>query len=466
MKKIILLLLCLFICGCSTTKTLINYKGDGLLKEYKVKEHKEVKKDFSNLFPILKYYVKAAKKDNESTGVGVGAYILSNLLFGIPLAIDIVSTPFLLVYDSIAVKDKHYDYNVYAKITGKIVNIDNTPISNQNINIQFGNEGDICSNINGLFERIIKDSYSNFKNKKQYYTDEFILNFNNGKSEQDIEKLFQNGKDLSINNPHKIYIKLDTEKEHSLYLEENDLKEKETIRSKNKDVIILSSQTFSAKYYRDKIEETKENIKKKLKQNNINYITAEEIMLNSNGTLRDNWQNILNAFVAAEKRIQEVKIENVNRREIILTNKELNNDWKYNLEDRIQTVAGNQAKIKLEKQTGYTYYDSDVKQIICEEEYTDYGKNKIRKVKNNWEELVNEEIKKQKQKQQKKKAEIEAFKHDPDLHTVQSQINRCPKCYRFSLIVSLLMRTGDPYHQWILFGCTECGYVEQKFNGF
>ena len=423
MKKIILFVLFLFICGCSTTKTIINYKGTGLLKEYKVKEHKEIKRDYSNLFPMY----KSAKKEGA-----VGAYILLNILLPcVPLAIDIVSTPFMLIGDFIQVKEKYYDYNVYAKIAGKVVNIDKTPISNKNI--QLGNKDSISSNINGFFEKTIDTSFSNFKDKQQYYPDEFILNFNNGKSKQDIKMLFQNGKDISINNPHEVCIKLDTEQENSLYLEEYDLKEKETIRSNNKDVIVLSSQTLSAQYYRDKIKKEKDD-----------------------------------ALLKAKQRLKETSIENINIEAIVLTNEELNNNWEYNLEKKIYDDVFKQAEIKLKEQTGYNYGYSEIDKIICEEEYTNYGGQKqvVKKIRKNWKELVQEEILKQQQKDQKKQDEIEAFKHDPDLHTVKSQISRCPNCYRFTLIVSLLMRTGDPYHQWILFGCPECSYVEQKFIGF
>ena len=426
MKKIILLIMCLALCSCSTTKTLINYKGTCLLKEYKVTEHKEVKRDYSNLFPAFKGFEASAEENNASP---VLTYIFSNFLFGIPLAIDIITTPFLLVYDSIVVKEKSYRYNAHARIAGKIVNMDKTPISNQNI--QFGNKDSISSNINGIFEKTIDTSFSDFKDKQQYYPDKFILNFNNGKSTQDIKMLFQNGKDISINNPHEICIKLDSEQENSLYLEKYDLTEKETIRSKNKDVIVLSSQTLSAQYYRDKIKKEKED-----------------------------------ALLKAKQRLKETGIENINTEAIVLTNEELNNDWEYNLEKKIYDDVFNQAKTKLEKQTGYTYYDSEVKQIICEEEYTNYGKNEIRKVKSNWKAFVNEEIKKQKQKEQKRQDEIEKFKHDPDVHAVQSQITRCPQCYRLSLIVSIWMKTGDPYHQGILYACKKCGYIEQKFNGF
>ena len=457
MKKTILLFLCLFICSCSTTKTLINYNGNGLLKEYKVKEHKEVKKDYSNLFPIY----KSVKNDKYSNIENIFFYVFAGLgVIGIPmLAIDIITTPFLLVYDSIAVKEKNYSYNVHAKISGQIVNTNGTPISNQNI--QFGNKAPIYSNINGNFEKIIDHTYKN-----QYYPDKFILNFNNGKSNKDVETILQNGSDILINNPHEISIQLDKEQENLLYLENNNLKKKEIIRNKNKDEIVLSSQTFSAKYYRDKIKKEKEDISKKLKQNNISYITAEEIMLNSNGNLRDNRENILNAFLTSEKRLKETGIKDINVKGIVLIDGKLNYDWELNLEIKIHKHCLKQARVKLEKQTGYTYYDSEVEEIVCDKEYThyDYDKHTIKKVKSNWKELVNKEIKKQQQLKWEQQQKIKRWKQS--VHVVQQQLNRCPNCYRYSLTVSLLMKTGDPNHTWLMMLCPQCEYYNEELSGF
>ena len=123
-----------------------------------------------------------------------------------------------------------------------------------------------------------------------------------------------------------------------------------------------------------------------------------------------------------------------------------------------------EAKIKLEKQTGYTYYDSEVENIICDVESDFTGKQK--KVKSNWKELVNKEIKKQQQLKWEHQQKIKRWKNDPELHVVQQQLNRCPNCYRYSLRISLLMKTGDPNHTWLMMYCPQCEYYNEELSGF
>ena len=342
--------MCLFLCCLSINAKTTKYKGNGLLKECKI---------------------KTSKSENSYRGV------------------------------------KTYTNHIVAEIEGQIVDINDNSISNQPIYLKFNKKvSTFYSNNDGIFKYELNDNFVTNSKKLDTIKDlEILLQFDN-KSKREFKIDLKNGNDCVINTPHKISITLDKEQEYLLYLEENDLREKIINRNGN-DVIILSSQIVSAEYYRQKIAKEKEEAlletKKKLKENNI-HIKAEELILNSNDTLRQDWKSVLeveiqkrNALLYAKKRLKETGINNINIEEVLLTNGNLNENWEKNLEKQILIEAKKQAKQKLEKQTGYTYYNSDIEALICDTDSDFIGK----RLKSNWKQLVNKEIQKEEIREQK-----------------------------------------------------------------
>jgi uncharacterized protein YdcH (DUF465 family) len=97
--------------------------------------------------------------------------------------------------------------------------------------------------------------------------------------------------------------------------------------------------------------------------------------------------------------------------------------------------------------------------------YNYQKENKIKKVKDNWKQLLNKEIQKVKQQKWQAKNEIKRWKKSA--HVVEQYLyNRCPKCFRLSLGYTLLMKTGDRYHSYAIWYCPECQYYQEKLTGF
>ena len=368
MKKIILLILCLFLCSISIkAKTIANYKN---------------KQETS---PITKYKIKQVNGDNQYKFYKFSFSIKGKLVDrkGNPLAnreIEIYSINKSFYSSSEYSQERHgKKFIIHTNAEGffsKTFDIvpnqgkGNPKIQDAEIHFVF------CNNYDYYYMEI------DYRNKT--YSESFMdgwMTKSVPKSqfeESTIRYKLTNGQNIySMPNPIRIIYKYPFDKFIKIIpYDKNDNAQLEEIEDSKSNVIVLDTVDLSAEYFIEK--KKKENIieeaTKMLRQEKI-YDDVNELIIEADGSIRDNWKEIINS------KIKEVKEE-------------------------------------------------------------------------------------RKRKEQKRQDEIEKFKHDPDLHTVKSQIGRCPNCYRFSLIISLIMRTGDPYHQWILFGCTECAYVEQKFIGF
>ena len=125
--------------------------------------------------------------------------------------------------------------------------------------------------------------------------------------------------------------------------------------------------------------------------------------------------------------------------------------------------------------------DEATKILRQEEIYNDVNKLIIKEdgsIRDNWKEIINSKIKEVKEERRqkeieeqeekrKKQQEIKRWKNDPELHVVQQQQETCPNCYRrYSLRISLLMKTGDSYHSYLVMQCSKCGYFKDQLNGF
>ena len=259
MKKI-LLIICLFLCSMSIEAKTINISGDGLLKQGKIKTSK-------------------GKSYNGS---------------------------------------KTWKHNVWLKIDGKLVDIDNKPVINQRIYIKDDNTliDTIYSDDNGLFEFDLNDNIKDSTSEKYFVN--ILLEFNT-ENQNELEKNLKIGKDISIINPYKISIQLDGEKEYFLQLNENNLES--TSRDNNEDIIVLSTETFSAKYYRER-NLAIQQATKMLQNVNPNFDTSEieMLILDEKKSLKNNWKEIVKQEIIKEKKkkIEQDRIEK-RKRKIIET---------------------------------------------------------------------------------------------------------------------------------------------------
>lgn len=398
MKKIILLILCLFVCSISiNAKTIFDYKN----------------KD--NTSPIKKYKITST----ETTSCGN--------LYGHPLKC-----------------------NFY--IEGKVVDKNNKPIPNKTIILLYiihPSPLDICTyNITGtVLNGKIRDIESpRFKHGKEWYEDFY----------EKYKHLFQEEYKLQTDNNGIFRTKVTIE--HEIWTN--------------------SSKKMNSEQYRDFIEKSCEFHFIFDKHKTDLDLVKEMLYKGVAWTIQQRPAKIIYKYpfdtvikispYDKNDNAQITEIEKSKNNVIVLNTDEITLSPKYfiekvNKEKEKQNIIDEATRMLREEKI----YD-DINNLIIEVDGN---------IKENWKEIIELKIKevnnerKQKEieeqnKEQQRQKEIEKFKHDPDLHTVQSQIGRCPKCYRFTLGISLLMRTGDPYHIWLMMFCPECSYYKDEFRGF
>lgn len=378
MKKIILLILCLFVCNISiNAKTIVDYKN---------------KLETS---PIIKYKIKHVIEHN-SRGF----------------------------------------YEITFSIKGKLVDKNKKPLANKEIEIysinkslyhpeeyayeRFGKKFIIHTNAKGIFSETfnITANISSFVDKKQHPRIQ----------DAEIHLVFSDNYD-------------------AYYME---------IEDRNKNVSAYAYNSFEESLYKQKIKKFEEStIKYKLINGQNIYSIPNPIRI----IYKYPFDKVIK-IIPYDKNdtAQLIKNEESTSNIIVLDTVDLSAEYFRKKQDIID-----EARKMLNQEDIYT----DVNNLILENN----------SIKDNWREIIEleiretkekrkqEELEKQK-KEQKRQDEIEKFKHDPDLHNVKSQISRCPNCYRFTLGISLIMRTGDPYHIWLMMFCPECSYYKDEFRGF
>jgi hypothetical protein len=237
----------------------------------------------------------------------IATLIGANLVFGIPLIVDIVSLPFLLLYDSVVPKETTYSYETYTKIKGRLVDKNKEPISNKKININLKDEA-YSNNAFSEDEIVYSDKNGFFvseMSRNEQYLNTIVLNFNDGKDSFTFNGNLQKGADVTVYNPHEVSYTYPFEKgKRTIFYLEGD-----NICKKNKDIklnkiILLDKKTFSAKQYRDKIEKEEkiEQAKEMFKNADIDVdiSTVEMAILDENGDLKENWENIVKEQIQNE----------------------------------------------------------------------------------------------------------------------------------------------------------------------
>lgn len=343
MKNLICFVSVLLMCSaCSTTKVLVDYKGLDLIKEYKVIENKEVKRSFSNLFPMYDVCKNADIKNGQKPPNRYAT------LWFFTIPIDIITMPFLLIYDLLVPNETSYSYNTFANIEGKIMDTNQNFIDNKKILLGFEDENTgltetIYSNKNGVF----KSEISN-KNKQYHLHDKIILNFNNGTKISTFNNDLHIGKDVSINNPNEISFiyPFEKRKEIVFYLRDNNIDEKEIEKDSTTNIVTLRTQTFSSKYYKEKIEKI-EQATKMLKEAGLKF-TPETLILDRNKNIKDNWEKIIKALISADKMFKKVGVNyHISTIELIILdeNKNLKGNWKELVKEEINNEKFSQNKL-------------------------------------------------------------------------------------------------------------------------
>lgn len=372
MKKIIILVACLFFCSISINAgTIFQYKNKdntSPIKKYKVK-HRFIGQPRSPVY-TLSFSLDGKLVDKEGNPLAnksIEIYSLNSFLYSRSSFINNrYGNKFVIQTNSKGFFSKTFDIDAYINLQGKDPSIEQIQAGAE---IHFVFYSDWDTYYNGI----------DYMNKHGRYYSENTLN--NLFGENTIKYKLINGQNLySVPNPVRIIYKYPFDKFIKIIpYDKNDNAQLIKAEESKSNVIVLDTIDLSAEYFRKK-QDIIDEAKKMLNQEDI-YTNVDNLILENN-SIKDNWKEII------ELKIKEVK-----------------------------------------------------------------------------EERKQKEIEKQ-QKEQQKKKEIEAFKHDPNLHTVKSQIGRCPNCYRFTLGISLFMRTGDPYHHWLMMFCPECSYHRDEFSGF
>ena len=371
MKKIILLILCLFVCSISiNAKSIAKYKNKeetSPIKKYQIKAITTAQP--TKYFYKISFSIKGKLVDKEGNPFAnkkIEIYSINNSFYSI-----FSYHPFYERYGKklIIHTDAKGLFSGTIDIGKEVESLNKRPtIQDAEIHFVF------CNDYDTYYMGI------DYMNKRNEYYEKSIIDRKFGQS--CIKYKLINGHNLySIPNPVRIIYKYPFDKAIKIIpYDKNDDAQLIKNEESTSNIIVLDYVDLSAEYFREK-QDIIDEATRMLKEENI-YDDVNKLIKEIDGSIRDNWKEII--------------------------------------EFKIKEIKDKRKQEELEKQL----------------------------------------------KKQKRQDEIEAFKHDSNLHTVKSQISRCPNCYRFTLGISLLMRTGDPYHIWLMMFCPECSYYKDEFRGF
>lgn len=159
MKKIWIVLLSLTVVGCNTirTRTLVNYHDTGTnptpIESYKVEETRYTTRRNKLTFPLYRREEEDWGNKNDGGPIeSIGRLIFYEFFasLGIALPIDLFVTIFIAPFTTKA--EHSFLYEAVLTLKGKLVDINNKPLSNYRFRVRFSNQtSTLQTNEDGIF---------------------------------------------------------------------------------------------------------------------------------------------------------------------------------------------------------------------------------------------------------------------------------------------------------------------------